>query len=69
MLFHRVFLWAFAYERVPGGVDGTLSALEANDSQEDSVARLSEPSDVLRAEGPRHTPVQHSLNYVGLQYT
>ena len=52
-----------------GGVVGTLSALEANDSQEDSVARRSEPSDVLRAEGPRHTPVQHSLNYVGLQYT
>ena len=39
-----------------GGVVGTLSALEADDSQADLV-RLSEPSEVLRAEGPRHTPV------------
>ena len=43
-----------------GGVAGTLSALEANDSQEDSVVRRSAPSEVLRAEGPRHPPVEQS---------
>ena len=51
-----------------GGAVGTLSALEANDSQEDLVRR-SEPSKVLLAEGPRHTPVQQSLDYLGLPHT
>ena len=51
-----------------GGVVGALSALEANDSQEDLVRR-SEPSEVLRAEGPRHTHPYSSLNYLGLQHT
>ena len=51
------------------GVAGALSALEANDSQEDSVVRRSEPSEVLRAEGPRHTAVHQSLNYLSLQHT
>ena len=51
------------------GVAGALSALEANDSQEDLVVRRSEPSEVLRAEGPRHTAVRQSLNYLGLQHT
>ena len=36
-------------------VVGTLSALEANDSQEDLVMRRSEPSEVLRAESLHHT--------------
>ena len=31
--------------------------------------RRSEPTEVLRAEGPRHTPVQQSFNYLGLQHT
>ena len=52
-----------------GGVVGALSALEANDSQEDLVVRRSEPSEVLRAEGPRHTHPYSSLNYLGLQHT
>ena len=42
--------------------------LEANDSQEDLVVGRSEPSAVLRAEGPRQTPVQQSLHYRGLQH-
>ena len=33
------------------------------------MVRRSEPSEVLRAEGPRHTAVQQSLNYLGLQHT
>ena len=45
---------------------GTLSALEANNSQGDLVRRL-EPGEVFRAEGPRHTPVQEVLNYLGLR--
>ena len=65
MLSHRAFLGAFTYERRNGGIVGTLLALEANGSQEDSVVRLSEPSKVLRAEGPRHTPVQQSRNSLG----
>ena len=28
-----------------------------------------EPSEVLRAEGPRRTPVQQSLNYLCIQHT
>ena len=52
-----------------GGVVGTPSALEASDSQEDLVVRRSEPSEVLRTEGPRHTPVHHILNFLGLQHT
>ena len=52
-----------------GGVAGTPSAVEADDSQEDSVVRRSEPRGVLRAEGPRQTHVQQSLNYRGLQDT
>ena len=31
--------------------------------------RRSEPSKVLLAEGPRHTPVQQSLDYLGLPHT
>ena len=34
----------------------------------DLVVRRSEASEVLRAEGPRHTPVQQSLNYLGHQH-
>ena len=33
------------------------------------MVRRSETSEVLRAEGPRHTPVQQSHNYLGLQHT
>ena len=33
------------------------------------MVRRSEPSEVMHAEGPRHTPVQQSLNYLGLQRT
>ena len=50
-----------------GGVVGTLSALEANDSQEDFVVRGSELGEVFHAERPRHTPAQHGLNHLGLQ--
>ena len=46
-----------------GGVVGTLSALEANDSQEDLVHR-SESGQGFGAEDPRHTPVQQCLNLV-----
>ena len=66
MVSHRVFLRACLRVR-KGGVVGTLSALETNDSQEDLVRR-SEPSEVLRAEGPRHTPLEQSPNYLGLQH-
>ena len=51
-----------------GGVVGTLPVLEANDSQEDLVVRLSEPGEMFRADGPRQTPVQQSLNHLGLQH-
>ena len=44
-----------------GGVLGTLSALEANDSQEDSVVRRSQPSEMLSGEGPRHPYSRVSL--------
>ena len=50
-----------------GGVVGTLSALAANNSQEDLVVRQSEPGEVFRAEGPRHTCVQQGLSHLGLQ--
>lgn len=46
-----------------GGVIGTLSALEDNDSQEDFVVRRLELGDVFRAEGPRYTPVQGGGEY------
>ena len=49
-----------------GGVIGTLSALEANDSQEYFTVCRSEPSEVFRSEGPRHTLLQQSLDYLGL---
>ena len=52
-----------------GGVVGTLSALEVNDSKEDVVVRRSDPSEALRAEGPRHTAVQQSHNFLGHQHT
>ena len=57
MLSHRVCLLEGRRVR-KGGVVGILSALEANDAQEDLVVRRSEPSEVLRAEGPRHTAAQ-----------
>ena len=41
-----------------GRVVATLSALEANDPQEDLV---------VRTETPRHTSVQQGLNHLGLQ--
>ena len=43
-----------------GGVVDTLWALKANISPDDMVVRRSEPTEVLRAEGPRHTPLQQS---------
>ena len=33
------------------------------------MVRRPEPSEALRAEGSRHTPVQQSVNYLGLQHT
>ena len=47
---------------------GTLSALGANDSQEDLVVHRSESGEVFRAEGLRHTPVQQCLNHLGPQH-
>ena len=58
MLSHRVFLRAFAYE---GGLVGTFSALEGNDSHEDLVAHRSESGEVFRA-GLRHTLAQSSVS-------
>ena len=52
-----------------GSVVDTLSARKANASQEGSVVRRSEPSEVLRAEGPCRTPVQQSIGYLDLQNT
>ena len=45
----------------------TKSALEAIDSQEDTVVSRSKLGNELRSEGPRHTPVQQDLNHLGLQ--
>ena len=42
-------------------VVGALSALDANDAQEESVMRRVQLSEVLLAEGPRYTPVQQGL--------
>ena len=44
-----------------GGVAGTPSAVEADDSQEDSVVRRSQPSEMLSGEGPRHPYSRVSL--------
>ena len=49
------------------GVVGALSALKANDPQEDLVHRSE--LGVFRTEGPRNTSVQQGLNYLGLQHT
>ena len=43
------------------------ATLEAKDSPKDFEARLSETVIASRVEGPRHTPVQQGLNYLGLQ--
>ena len=51
------------------GVVGALSTLEANDLQEELVVHRSGPSEVWRAEGPRHTAVQQSPNDLSLQHT
>ena len=50
-----------------GGVVSTKSALEANDAQEDLVVSCSKLGEVFRSEGPRHTPVQQGLDYLGLK--
>ena len=52
-----------------GGVVGTKSAPQANDSQEDLVGRSRPGKKVYRTEGPRHTPVQQGLNLLGLQHS
>ena len=51
-----------------GGVVGTLSALEANDPQEDFLARRSEPGGVLDAKSPRQKPVLQGLDHLGHQH-
>ena len=52
-----------------GRLVATLSALEADDPQEDLVVHRSEPGEVLRTESPRHTCVQQGLNHLGLQHS
>ena len=51
-----------------GGVVGTLSALKANDPQEDLVVHRSELGEAFRAESPRNTSLQQGLNHLGLQH-
>ena len=51
-----------------GGVVNTLSAVDADDSPENLVRR-SEPRQVLRAEGPRCTPVQLSMNFLVVHHS
>ena len=51
-----------------GGVVGTLSALKANNPQEDLVVHRSELDEVFRTENPRDTPVQRGLHHLGLQH-
>ena len=52
-----------------GGVVSAMSAVEANDSQEDLVVSRSKLGNVFRSEGPRHTLVQQGLNHLGLQHS
>ena len=50
-----------------GGMVSTMWALlEANDSQQDLSVSRSKLGKVFRSEGPRHTPVQQGLKYLGL---
>ena len=53
----RVIVSMLSHRVREGGVVGTLSALEAINSQEDLVVRHSELGKVFRTEGPSHTPV------------
>ena len=46
-------------------VVGALSALKANDPEEEVVVHRSELSEVLLAESPSHTPVQQGLHRLG----
>ena len=48
-------------------VIGALSALEANDPQEEVVVCRSEFSEVLLAESPSHTPVQQGIHHLGFK--
>ena len=42
----------------------TKSALETNDSQQDTVVSRWKLGKVFRSEGPRHTPAQQGLNHL-----
>ena len=66
MLSHRVVVRSPGVRE--GGVVGTLSTPEANNSQGDLIARQSEHGQVFRPEGPRHTPVQQGLNQLDLPH-
>ena len=50
-----------------GRVVATLSALEANDPQEDLVVHRSEAGALIHTESPCNTSVQQGLNYLALQ--
>ena len=49
------------------GVFGTLSVLEANDSQEDLVMHRSESGEMFRAEGPRLSRIFDDTPAVGCE--
>ena len=65
-LSRRVFLGAFADEKMMWSV--RYRRWKPNISQDDLVVRRSQPGEVFPAWSPRHTPVQQSLNGLGLQH-